>query len=81
MSSIQIDYDINPWLKTIDLQKNKKYLNKLLNLGKQVSDMAEISVNPNSNFLEPINQKVFNLSRECQLTYDQMVNLISFTII
>ena len=69
MTSIDVDYSINPWLKTVDLNKNNTYLNKLLNLGKQVSDMAEISVNPNSNFLEPINQKVHGLSRDCQTTY------------
>ena len=79
MTSIDVDYSINPWLKTVDLNKNNAYLNKLLNLGKQVSDMAEISVNPNSNFLEPINQKVHGLSRDCQTTYEQMVNLSSIS--
>ena len=47
--TLEIDYIINPWLNTISIENNKEHLNKLLNLGNQISKLANISINPGSS--------------------------------
>ena len=56
--SLEIDYSINPWLENIQIKDNKDYLNHLLNMGKQMANMSQISFNPETNFLQPINEKI-----------------------
>ena len=72
--SLKIDYSINNWLKDLALDKNKDYLNKLLNLGYQVSNISNISINPESTILEPITQKVLDINTNCNNTYREMLH-------
>jgi len=72
--SLKIDYSINNWLKDLALDKNKDYLNKLLNLGYQVSNISNISINPESTILEPITQKVLDINNNCNNTYREMLH-------
>ena len=72
--SLKIDYSINNWLKDISLEKEKDYLNKLLNLGYQVSNISNISINPESSILEPINKKVSDINSNCLNTYTEMLH-------
>ena len=72
--SLKIDYSINNWLKDISLEKEKDYLNKLLNLGYQVSNISNISINPESSILEPITKKVSDINSNCLNTYTEMLH-------
>jgi len=73
--SLKIDYKINSWLDKDDLKKNKEYLNKLLNLGYLVSNLSQITFNPESSILDPINKQFSNLTDSCFTTYQQMTHL------
>ena len=61
---LKLDLEINPWLKDIDISSNFKKLNKLLNLGNQISSLADISINPASSLLDPIHSEVINLKQD-----------------
>ena len=62
--NFEIDLSINQWINKIDINKNNEYLNKLLNLGYMVSYFTNISLNPESTILDPIN----SLKGECSKT-------------
>jgi hypothetical protein len=72
---LEIDYSINPWLENTNLQTNKEHLNKLLNLGKQISNLADISVNPESSLLKPINDQVEGLTTNLNGTCREIYNI------
>lgn len=72
--SLEIDYSINPWLENIQIKDNKDYLNHLLNMGKQMANMSQISFNPETNFLQPINEKISLIDSNCNQTYNKMLS-------
>ena len=71
--SLQIDYTVNKWLKTISIEDNTDYLNKVLNLGFQVTNTAQISFNPESTILDPLNQKMHDINESCTNTYEDIL--------
>uniref|UniRef100_A0A6C0EKJ1 Restriction endonuclease type IV Mrr domain-containing protein n=1 Tax=viral metagenome TaxID=1070528 RepID=A0A6C0EKJ1_9ZZZZ len=73
--SLKINYTINPWLENTDLESNTEHLNKLLNLGKQISNLADISINPVSSLLKPINDQVEGLTTNLNGTYKEIYNI------
>ena len=42
---LNIDYDVNPWLKDYDLYNDCKFINNLLNIGYVVSKQLNIKSN------------------------------------
>uniref|UniRef100_A0A6C0IYM0 Restriction endonuclease type IV Mrr domain-containing protein n=1 Tax=viral metagenome TaxID=1070528 RepID=A0A6C0IYM0_9ZZZZ len=72
---LELDLEINPWLKDIDISSNLKNLNKLLNLGKQISSLADISINPASSLLDPIHSEVVNLKQDMSTRNREIIQL------
>lgn len=73
--SLIIDLNINNWISNYDLSVSSPdidYLNKLLNLGFQVSQLSHISINPSSNILEPLNNKIDRIDINYSNTCDKM---------
>ena len=72
--SLEIDYSINPWLENISIIDNKDYLNRLLNMGKQMANMSQISINPETTILQPIHEKMSLIDSNCNQTYHKMLS-------
>ena len=75
--SLKIDFEINSWIDKDNIHKNIENLNKLLNLGYQVSNMTQISFSPSSSILRPINDTVTTLSKSCTNSYKQISQKIN----
>ena len=73
--TLEIDYTINPWLNTISIENNKEHLNKLLNLGNEISKLANISINPESSFLQPISEQVNGLTNNLNTTHKDICSV------
>ena len=60
-------------VKKISIEDNKDYLNKVLNLGFQVTNTAQISFNPESTISDPLNQKMHDINESCTNTYEDIL--------
>lgn len=72
---LELDLKINPWLKDTDIGLNTQTLNKLLNLGNQISNLANISINPSSSLLDPIHSEVTNLKLDMTSRNKEIIQL------
>lgn len=59
---LKLNILVNPWLNDINKYDDAEYLNKLLNLGYQVSTLSQISINPECSLVKPIEHEVKQLS-------------------
>lgn len=70
--SLIIDYNINPWISNFNINTDKAHLNKLLNLGYQLSELSQISLNPSSDILKPLNMKISQIDNNYSNTCDKL---------
>ena len=70
--SLELDYTINKWLLDIDIPKNTEYINKLLYIGYEISQLGQMSINSNSNILKPLENKINTIDTNCLNTCDKM---------